>query len=85
MGTLKRIIEDQTPPAALRDMQDDFWKETKISDKWLSTVLKKYYAELGLPVQINKGDYFLFARYARPEELDKEIIEKLDILNDFLA
>lgn len=85
MGTLKRIIEDQTPPAALRDMQDDFWKETKISDKWLGTVLKKYYAELGLPVQINKGDYFLFARHARPEELDKEIIKKLDILNDFLA
>lgn len=85
MERLKHIIEDQTPPAALRDMQDDFWKETKISDKWLSTVLKKYYAELGLPVQINKGDYFLFARYARPEELDAEIIEKLDILNDFLA
>jgi hypothetical protein len=85
MDRLKRIIADQTPPAALRNMQDDFWKETKISDKWLSTVLKKYYAELGLPVQINKGDYFLFAQYARPEELDEEIIEKLDILNDFLA
>ena len=85
MGTLKHIIEDQTPPAALRDIRDDFWKETKISEAWLGTVLKKYYAELGLPVQINKGDYFLFARYARPEELDAEIIEKLDILNDFLA
>ena len=82
---LKRIIEDQTPPAALRDMQNDYWKKRKISDEWLGTILKEYYAELGLPVQINKGDYFLFARHARPEELDKEIIKKLDILNDFLA
>ena len=82
---LKRIIEDQTPPAALRDMQNDYWKKRKISDEWLGTILKEYYAELGLPVQINKGDYFLFAQYARPEELDEEIIEKLDILNDFLA
>ncbi len=47
-------------------------------------VLKKYYAELGLPVRINKGDYFLFARYARHKELDAEIIEKLDILHNFL-
>lgn len=82
--TLKSIIADQTPPAALRDIRDDFWKKTKISEAWLGMVLKKYYAELGLPVRINKGDYFLFARYARHKELDAEIIEKLDILHNFL-
>jgi len=85
LGQLRAIVEENTPPAALRSISDDFWKRTKVSDDWLKPILERYYALLGLPVKIRKGDYFLLAQKARPEELDGEIIEKLDVLNEFLS
>jgi hypothetical protein len=85
IDTLKHIIQDETIPAALRDKNHDFWKTTKISDDWLAKILARYYKELQLPVQISKGEYYRFAEKAQPDELDPEIIEKLDRIHTFLS
>ncbi len=85
IDTLKQVIQDETIPAALRDKNHDFWKTTKISDDWLAKILARYYKELQLPVQISKGEYYRFAEKAQPNELDPEIIEKLDRIYYFLS
>jgi predicted ATPase len=85
-GTLelmKSIVSDTTPPAALRDPNDSFWREEKISTRWLDKIVPRYYRELSLVNRLNKGQYFLLARLAKPEELDPEVPAMLDKLYAF--
>ncbi|MGD9941553.1 MAG: ATP-dependent endonuclease [Clostridia bacterium] len=80
---IQAIVADLTSPAALRNPQDPFWKEEKISTRWLDKIIPQYYRELGLVNPFNKGQYFMLACLARPEELDDEVIRLLDTMYAF--
>lgn len=83
LETMRTIIEDSTTPAALRNPQDSFWKEEKISTQWLDKIFSKYYQSLNLQERINKGQYFLLTHYALPQELDPEVKCMLDEILTF--
>lgn len=77
---LKSIVKQFVPPIALKNRSDEYWMETKISDQFLDKVFRKYYTELGMPILMDKGKYFRLIAYAKPEEIDEEVRDKLDMI-----
>lgn len=57
------------------------WSEDiKASDDFLNPVLKNYFDKLSLPVILRKTDYHQLTRLIPKEQIDKEIVEKLDAI-----
>ena len=46
---LNEIIEGNTPPLAFKDMKNNFWISTKISDDYLSPLFEQYFDDAGIP------------------------------------
>ena len=77
---VKRALADQVPPAALRDENADYWKDTKISDALLKPVFETFSSELQLPLVLRKGDYHRLVAVLEPDEVDPEVVEVLDMI-----
>ncbi len=71
-------IADRVPPAAMRDLGDRFWSETKASDDFLQPVFADYFERLGLPNLLRKSDYHRLAEHVPPEQLSPEVAGVLD-------
>lgn len=54
--------------------------DIKASDDFLDPVFKAYFEKLGLPNQMRKTNYHVLARYVRKEDIDPEVVEKLDAI-----
>ena len=54
--------------------------DIKASDDFLDPVFDRYFRKLGLPNLMRKSDYHVLAGLVRKEEMDGEIIEKLDAI-----
>jgi len=80
LDIIDKIILDEVPPAALNDKTHDFWVKTKISDDFLDKVLKKFAERKNIPIPISKKDYYILLDYAKSNEIDKEVKEKLDLI-----
>ncbi|NIA31228.1 MAG: AAA family ATPase [Actinobacteria bacterium] len=80
MKLMEKFINDYIPPAALRDPQESWWFKTKMSDDFLDKIFRKYFNEMGSPVLMDKSNYYELALLAKPDELDPEVLEKLDLL-----
>jgi hypothetical protein len=81
---MRTAVEKTIAPMHLEDPADPWWHDEKMSDNILAPVFSRYYKELGLPVAMNKGDYYQLVSCMRPEEVDQEIKVKLDSLAEFL-
>jgi hypothetical protein len=81
---IRAIVQDQTKPAALRDTDDAFWKDEKISTNWLDSILPRFFRELGLHCKLCKGDYYRLARFMKPDEFDPEVKAMLDSIYSIL-
>ena len=77
---MKKIVEDEIPPAALKDKTHSWWTKTKISDEFLDKIFERYFKERSMPNLMRKRDYYILASLSHPDELDQEIKEKLDII-----
>ncbi|MBA3065259.1 AAA family ATPase [bacterium] len=77
---MRKIIEDEIPPAALKDKAHSWWINTKMSDEFLDKVFERYFKERKMPNLLMKRDYDILASFSHPDELDQEIVEKLDII-----
>jgi len=75
---IREIIEEEVPPAALRDKNHDFWINTKISDEFLGRIFKKFAEKKNTIVPLSKKDYYLLIQYSEPSEILEEVKEKLD-------
>jgi len=80
LDIINEIISAEVPPAALNDKTHDFWVKTKISDDFLDKVLKKFAERKNIPILISKKDYYILLDYAKSNEIDKEVKEKLDLI-----
>jgi ABC-type multidrug transport system ATPase subunit len=78
--TMQDVIEENTTPAALRDLSNNFWNTAKLSDDWLDIIFPAFYKRLGLPQDFYKRDYYQLISLLQPNEIDPEITEKLDAL-----
>jgi hypothetical protein len=54
--------------------------DAKASDDVLDPLFEAYFKKLGLPNVMKKSDYHSLAAFVAREELDPEIVEKLDII-----
>ena len=79
-GIIDAIIKDRIAPAALRDPNDAWWRDTKMSDEFLDRVFDEYFKQLELPNLFRKTDYHRLASLVPKEDIDPEITEKLDLI-----
>lgn len=77
---MQESIADFVLPAALRDLSDPWWVNTKASDEFLDRVFPSFFSKLGLPNLMAKTDYHVLARYVPRELIDPEIGEALDAI-----
>lgn len=82
---MRTAVEKTIAPMHLEDSADPWWHDEKMSDNILGPVFSRYYKELGLPVAMNKGDYYQLVAGMEPEEVNSEVISKLDSLYNFLT
>jgi len=61
---------------------DALGPEVKASDEFLGPVFQSYFQKLGLPNLMQKTDFHILAHLASPQQIDPEIIEKLDRIVD---
>lgn len=77
---MEEVIKDITAPAYLRNLKDSWWSEEKLTDNWLDKIIPQFYEKVGLPQAIWKRDYHEIISQMRPNEIDQEVKEKLDLL-----
>jgi hypothetical protein len=75
---MRRCIEDLVPPAALRNLADRWWSDTKATDDFLDRLFEEFFAQLKLPNLMAKTNYHVLARFVAREDLDPEISLVLD-------
>jgi len=83
--TMENAIKNLIAPVYVTDRSDPWWKTEKASENIIGRVLAKFYKDIGLPVQMSKGDYYQLVAFMNPDEVDPEVTEKLDSLNVFLG
>ncbi len=74
---MQDVIQENTAPVALRDLSNNFWNNTKLSDDWLDIIFPEFYKRLSLPQNFYKRDYYQLISLLQPNEIDTEIAEKL--------
>ncbi|MBM2816695.1 MAG: hypothetical protein HW421_3457 [Ignavibacteria bacterium] len=84
MDIIEVAIRNNTPPRALKNSSDKWWFDTKLSDDYLENIFSEFYSKLGIKNEFNKGRYFELIKFLEPEEIDSEIIEKLNEIYDIL-
>ncbi len=77
---MDEIIHLFVPPIALNDPNDVYWLNTKTSDDLLPRVFEEYAKRLNLPTILRKGEYYLLVPFIPIEQINPEIIEKLDAI-----
>jgi energy-coupling factor transporter ATP-binding protein EcfA2 len=78
---MNECIVDNIPPAALRDPEHPWWRDTKASEDFLDPVFRTYLTRLGLPLSLmQKSNYHILAKFVSPEHLSPEIHEVLDAI-----
>jgi ABC-type taurine transport system ATPase subunit len=79
---MQECIEDLVPRAALRDLSDPWWSNTKASDEFLDRLFAQFFKQLSLPNLLQKTDYHVLARYVPRADVDPEIRGILDAILD---
>ncbi|MEQ1744787.1 MAG: AAA family ATPase [Saprospiraceae bacterium] len=82
--TMHEIVSDNTLPRALRDQNDTFWVDEKLTDNWLDRIFADFFSRHSLSPSFFKNDYHFLISLLSDDEIDPEIKEKLDILQKFL-
>jgi uncharacterized protein YjhX (UPF0386 family) len=77
---MRELITDLIPPIALRDPHHQWWINTKVTDEFLDILFEKYFEKLELPNLLRKTDYHILAKFIKKQDIDPEIIEKLDAI-----
>jgi ABC-type cobalamin/Fe3+-siderophores transport system ATPase subunit len=81
---MNQAIQDYTQPAYLKDLDNDWWDNTKLSDGWLDKIFPEFYKQLNLPPDFFKRDYYKLISLMDVKDIPKEISEKLDVIYDLL-
>ncbi|OQY51554.1 MAG: hypothetical protein B6247_19065 [Candidatus Parabeggiatoa sp. nov. 2] len=84
LSLIRELMSDYMPPIAKKNREESWWFDTKMSDDFLDKIFRQYFQTLKQPVSLmSKSNYYELALLAKPDELDREVTEKLDAL--FLA
>jgi len=75
---MAKSIEELEEALKSLDKPDPWSGDLKVSDEFLSPLLKKFAQKTGYPVSSSKADFHELARYVRPEQIDPEVKDVLD-------
>ena len=82
--TMEQTINDLTVPLYLKDLKNDWWHNAKLSDEWLDVIFPEFYRQIGLPQDFYKRNYYQLIMLLNPDEIHKEISDKLDAIYEVL-
>ena len=82
--TMRAVIADFTTPIRLRNLDDTWWNDAKLTDDWLDSIFPEFYKRINVSPILRKGAYYQLINWLKPAEIDPEITEKLDVLYSFL-
>ena len=77
---MKQTIEDITPPLYLKDLSQEWWSKTKLTDEWLDIIFAEFYKKMNIKQDFYKRDYYELIKLMKPNDIDSEITEKLDLI-----
>jgi hypothetical protein len=80
--TLKEVmqecISECTLPIHLKNLDNEWWNNAKLSTDWLDLIFPEFYKKIGIPIDFRKRDYYELIKLLDQSEIDKEIEECLD-------
>lgn len=79
-NTMQEIIELRIPPIALKNREDVWWADTKMSDQFLTPVFNDYFQRLGIPNLMRKSDFHQLAPFVPTALIPAEVGTKLDAI-----
>lgn len=72
------IVKENTTPIAYQNVEDRFWKSTKISDDFLTPIFEKAFDEFRLPrSKMDKSKFYQLVELADERLIDNELIDTL--------
>jgi ABC-type lipoprotein export system ATPase subunit len=77
-NAMQECIDDYVPRAALRDRNDRWWVDTKMSDEFLDRLFEAFFKKLSLPNLMRKSDYHQLARFVPDNEIPDEVRNVLE-------
>ncbi len=77
---MEECIADWVPRPVLHDLDNKWWRTTKVTDDFLDLVFEAFFKKLNLPNLMRKTDYHRLARFLPKKEFDPEISTVLDML-----
>ena len=81
---MTETIKENTTPANYKNLDTDWWKTTKMSEDYLPVIFKSFYEKQNKPNKFNKGNFYELIKFIQINEIDIEIIEKLNAIELFL-
>jgi ABC-type Mn2+/Zn2+ transport system ATPase subunit len=81
---IRETISENTTPANLKTLDNDWWKNTKMSEDYLPIIFKSFYEKQGKPNKFNKGNFYELIKFIEIVEIEKEVNEKLDSIESLL-
>ena len=79
-SAMDRAIAEHVPPIALRDLDDDYWTSSKVSDELLGRVFAAFFEEMGSPNRMRKANYYRLVNFLDPVDVHPEVVSVLDSL-----
>ncbi len=76
---INQAINSIIPPIAMNNPDDEYWSERKASEE-MERIFKEYSRLMNIPNIINKGNYWELLNFIDPNEIEKEVIQKLDAI-----
>ena len=80
VATMREAIEEVRGAMEILDRGSPWDDDAKVSDDFLTPLFQKYFQKLGLPNLMNKKSFYELAEHVPNDEIDDEIIEKLDAI-----
>jgi len=77
---MKSAIDEVVVALATLGKASPWSVDSKVTDEFLEPVFKKFFAKRGMPLELRKAAYHRLAALMPVEELDREIVEKLDAI-----
>jgi predicted ATPase len=81
---MNQAIEEYTRPADLKDLDNSWWSDAKLSDEWLDNIFSEFYKQLDTPIDFFKRDYYQLIALMDTKDIPAEISEKLDMIYNLL-
>lgn len=77
---MEEVILEITTALRTLSKPDPFSPDIKSTDDFLDNLFKLYFDKLELPLMLRKSDYHILARLVAKNDIDPEVIEKLDAI-----